>query len=85
MLKQFTYLKRLTLELKVIHIFHMTLLISRLYAYYWLDLGVDSNILNVEDLKKTQKSATWPWWLTLIFEGQTIFFWNYYYFQDQPS
>ena len=28
MLKQFTYLKRLTLELKVIHIFHMTLLIS---------------------------------------------------------
>ena len=27
-LKQFTYLKRLTLELKVIHIFHMTLLIS---------------------------------------------------------
>ena len=45
----------------------------RLYAYYWLDLGVDSNILNVEDLKKPKISH-----LTLMvdldFQGQTIFF-----------
>ena len=44
----------------------------RLYACYWLDLGVDSNILNVKDLKKT-KSVPWPWWLTLIFKVKPYF------------
>ena len=62
----------LTLKLKVIHFFHMTLLISGCMPCYLLDLGVESNILKVEDLRKFISG-----YLTLMFDldfqGQTTF------------
>ena len=52
----------------------------RLYACYWLDLGVDSNILKVEDLRKSIFG-----YLTLMFDldfqGQTTFFQIYIIFK----
>ena len=70
----------LTLKLKVIHFFHMTLLISGCIACYLLDLGVESNILKVEDLRKSISG-----YLTLMFDldfqGQTTFLQIYIIFK----
>ena len=44
----------------------------RLYAGYWLDLGVDSNIFNVEDLRKS-KIDHLTLKVNLYFQGQTSF------------
>ena len=56
----------------------------RQYASYWLDLGVDSNILEARDLRKIIFNH-----LTLMvdldFQGQTNFFSNLYNFQGQSS
>ena len=56
----------------------------RHYASYWLDLGVDSNILKVRDLRKSILN-----YLTLMvdldFQGQTNFFSNLHHFQGQSS
>ena len=73
MLKQFTYLKHFTLELKVIYIFHMTLLISGCMP------TIDSILVSIltfsmSRISKNPKSATWPWWLTLIFKVKPYFF-----------
>ena len=70
MLKKVMWLWRLTLELKVTHIICMTFLISGCIPGYRLDLGVDSNICKVENLRKPRISH-----LTLMVdlenEGQT--------------
>ena len=50
MLKQFTYLQRLTLKLKVIHILHMTLLISGIV------LAIDSILVSILTLSKSEIS-----------------------------
>ena len=51
----------------------MTFAYLRLYASYWLDLGVDFNIIKVRNLRKSILNN-----LTLMvdldFRGQTIFF-----------
>ena len=56
----------------------------RHYASYWLDLGVDSNIIKDRDLRKSILNK-----LTLIadldFQGQTTFFPNLLSFQGQSS
>ena len=72
----------MTLELKVIHIFSMTLLISGCVhaTCYWLDLGVDSNILNVEELKKS-KFGYLTLMVNLDFQGQTNSFKIYIIFK----
>ena len=81
MLKTNTWPWRLTLKLKVIHFSHMTLLISGcMPAINWLDLGVESNIFKVEDLRKFIFG-----YLTLMFDldfqGQTTFLWIYIIFK----
>ena len=77
-----TWPYRLTLKLKVIHFFLYDLAYLRLCACYLLDLGVESNILKVEDRKKSIFG-----YLTLMidldFQGQTTFLLNLYYFQGQ--
>ena len=53
-------------------LFSYDLAYLRLYACYWLDLGVESNIFKVEDLRKFIFG-----YLTLMFDldfqGQTVF------------
>ena len=56
----------------------------RLCACYWLDLGVDSNIINVEELRKS-KFGYLTLTVDLDFQGQTNSFEILYYFQGQPS
>ena len=69
MLKTITWFWRLTLELKVTHIHFMTFISS---GCMHDGLGVESNIVNVEDLRKPIISH-----LTLMFDlenlGQTLF------------
>ena len=76
MWKKITWPWRLTLELKVTHILCMTLPYLRLNTSYRLDLGDDSNICKVEDLRKPKISH-----LTLMFDlenlGQTLFAWPF--------
>ena len=71
---------RLTLNLKVIHFFSYDLAYLWLYACYLLDLGVESNILKVEDLRKSISG-----YLTLMFDldfqGQTTFLQIYIIFK----
>ena len=54
----------------------------RQYASYWLDLGVDSNILEVRDLRKIYFKLPnldgWPW-----FSRTNQFYSNLYHFQGQ--
>ena len=56
----------------------------RHYASYWLNLGVDSNIIKVRNLRKSILN-----YLTLMvdldFQGQTIFISNLHHFQGQSS
>ena len=61
-------------------LFSYDLAYLRLYACYWLDLGVESNIFKVEDLRKFIFG-----YLTLMFDldfqGQTTFLWIYIIFK----
>ena len=54
-------------------LFSYDLAYLRLYAGYWLDLGVDSNILKVEDLRKSIYGYL-ALMVDLDFQGQTTFF-----------
>ena len=56
----------------------------RHYASYWLDLGVDSNIIKDRDLKKSILNNL-TLMVDLYFQGQTNFFLNFLIFQGQPS
>ena len=59
-----------------LNLFHLKYL--WLNACYWLDLGVDSNIFNVEDLQKA-KFGYVALMVDLDFQGQPIF-WTYIIF-----
>ena len=65
-------------------LFSYDLAYLRLYACYWLDLGVESNIFKVEDLRKIHFRVpdfdVWPW-----FSRSNYFSLNLYYFQGQSS
>ena len=70
MLKTITWPWRLTLELKVTHIHCMTFLsygCTCIHTWCRLDLGVDSNIVKVEDLRKPKISH-----LTLMFDLKNL-------------
>ena len=84
MLNWFMYLKRLTLELEVIHIFHLTLLISGcMHAIDSILVGVDSNIYNVEYLRKPKISHR-TLMVDFDFQGQTIFYESIIIFKVSP-
>ena len=81
MLKQFTYLKRLTLELKLIHIFHMTLLISGCVH------AIDSIMVSILTLSMSRNSENpssvicMTLTVDLDFQGQTNSFEIYIIFK----
>ena len=72
-LKTNTWPYRLTLKLKVIHFFHMTLLISGCMP------AIDSILVSNLTYSRSRISeilflVTWPWCLTLIFKVKPLFF-----------
>ena len=79
-IKTNTWPHRLTLKLKVMHFFSNDLDYLRLYACYLLDLGVESNILKVEDLRKSI-SGYLTSMFDLDFQGQTTFLQIYIIFK----
>ena len=73
LLKAYTWPYRLTLKLKVIHFFHMTLLISGcMLAIY--SILVSNLTYSRSRISENLFSVTWPWCLTLIFKVKPLFF-----------
>ena len=80
MLKTNTWPWRLTLKLKVIHFSHITFLISGCMPA--IDSILVSNLTYSRSrISENSFSGTWPWCLTLIFQGQTTFLWIYIIFK----
>ena len=72
-MKTNTWLHRLTLKLKVIHLFHMTSLISGCMP------AIYSILVSILTYSRSRISenlfpVTWPWCLTLIFKVKPLFF-----------
>ena len=72
-LKTNTWPYRLTLKLKVIHFFHMTLLISGCMPAIYSIL-VSNLTYSRSRISENSFSGTWPWCLTLIFKVKPLFF-----------